>query len=341
MENSEDVGSLSLSDLKGKGSKQDKTLKKLEASLKEGDFYQAHQIYRSVCNRFYNNGNYGKAIEMLYKGALTLLKFEQYSSASDLGIYLIKAYESSKTPINEQSIQRLKEIIDGFPSTEKARSFLITEALYWNIKSGSFKSGEPIFHDLLGDLYNKDGEFEQAEPHYIFGSEATGDNFGEFLYRWALSVTPLSFGYFLARGVLSKLVIGNATSAILALNKFISLLFENQKEVLVDSEAHKASFVETKLPLVNFIQLLCTIITKDGSRDLFVKLRNQYSEHLVSDEFNFTEYMNKIGEIYFGIRIHRPVNIMQSLMESMFQQPSSNPNALSINSFSHDETDLD
>ncbi|KAJ9075283.1 hypothetical protein DSO57_1037583 [Entomophthora muscae] len=329
--------------------KRDKTLKKLEVALQAGDFYQAHQIYRSVCNRYYNQKNYGKAIEMLYEGSLKLLEYEQYASAADLGTYLTKAYTASNTQVDPESSARIIAIIKEFPSSEKTRGFLITAALDWATKFGSLSSGEPLFHDALAAIYERDGNFLMAENHYVFGTEETSKAFAGLLYRWASLVEPLNFGYFLARAVLCMIDSGNATKATLTTRFFVAELIQHKPDLVSPDNSTDLSnigekdFVEFNVPLLNFIQLLVLLLPKAGARSIFSQMRERYQAHLVTPAYSFSEVLDKIGEDYFGIRIHRPVNLLQSLMSNMFNPGSGaqNAGALPFGQLTQSNTELD
>lgn len=303
-----------------KNIKRDKTLKKLKLALEAGEFYHAHQIYRSVCNRYFTQANYGKAISMLYEGAMELLKYDQYASASDLGVYLIKAYTASETKVDSTSFGRIMDILRKFPSSEKTRSSIIVSALDWNTKFSKLRSGEPLFHDALASMYENEGNFLLAENHYIFGTDDTSETFAGMLFRWAASVEPLNFGFFFTRSILSLIVTGNASKATRTGKAFVIEVAQHRPELVSANDKSDAvpEFIEFKEPLLNFVQLLLLLLPKAGARNLYAQLRNRYQPQLVNPIFNFSEYLDRIGEQYFGIRIQRPVNILQSLMSNMF-----------------------
>lgn len=326
----------------------DKTLINLESALTLGDFYQAHQIYRSLCNRYLKQKNFGKAIKLLYEGSLKLLENEQFTSAADLGTYLTKTYMVSDTRVDSESAARVLDIIKAFPSTEKSREFLIASALDWMVKLGSLKSGEPLFHDALAAIYERDNDFLMTENHYLYGTEETSEAFARFIFNWASMVEPVDFGYFLARPVLSMIAAGNATKAALTTQSFISELAKHKPnlvsvDAVLDANQTGKAFVEFNLPLLNFIQLLVLLLPKAGAQNVFSQLRKRYEAHLVTPAYNFSEVLDKIGEDYFGLRVERPVNLLQTLMSSMFNSGGdSHPNAaLPFNQLAPSNHELD
>ena len=60
-------------------SKSRKVIERLQQSIEDGSFYEAHQTYRAMYQRFCAQGSEEQAISLLLEGASTLLKHEQVS----------------------------------------------------------------------------------------------------------------------------------------------------------------------------------------------------------------------------------------------------------------------
>ena len=54
-----------------------KVIERLQQKIGEGSFYEAHQTYRALYQRFCAQGSEEQAISLLLEGASTLLKHEQ------------------------------------------------------------------------------------------------------------------------------------------------------------------------------------------------------------------------------------------------------------------------
>lgn len=96
-----------------------KTLTKLRQSIAEGNFYEAHQMYRTIANRsvsiscqklwfkstptrrYSKHKKFDDAKELLRNGVLELAKSKQFGSALDLGV--LEVYDESETPVTEFS----------------------------------------------------------------------------------------------------------------------------------------------------------------------------------------------------------------------------------------------
>lgn len=57
-----------------------KVIERLQQKIDEGSFYEAHQTYRALFQRFCAQGNEEQALGLLLEGASTLLKHGQVSS---------------------------------------------------------------------------------------------------------------------------------------------------------------------------------------------------------------------------------------------------------------------
>lgn len=54
-----------------------KVVEKLQQKIEDGSFYEAHQTYKALYQRFCAQGSEEQAISLLLEGASTLLKHEQ------------------------------------------------------------------------------------------------------------------------------------------------------------------------------------------------------------------------------------------------------------------------
>lgn len=82
----------------------EKTLEKLKTSVANGNYYEAHQIYRTIARRYNKQQKYAKAIQLLHDGAVTLMQHEQYASGSDLANYMLDTYNAAQVPVDEKSL---------------------------------------------------------------------------------------------------------------------------------------------------------------------------------------------------------------------------------------------
>merc|ERR1712150_294390 len=87
-----------------------RVLAKLQKSVDEGNYYEAHQMYRTLYFRYNAQSKYAEAVDLLYNGSLTLLNANQYSSGADLALLLIDTLEKSKTPPKDDIVAKVGKL---------------------------------------------------------------------------------------------------------------------------------------------------------------------------------------------------------------------------------------
>ena len=71
--------------------------------ISEGQFYEAHQQLRVVASRYVKQENWVAAIDILYGGALALLKAGQGGSGGDLCLYMVEVYGKGAVDVGAES----------------------------------------------------------------------------------------------------------------------------------------------------------------------------------------------------------------------------------------------
>lgn len=67
----------------------ERLLVKLRKMIETGDFYEAHQLYRTLNFRYANCGRHAELRQLLFEGASLFFANDQHNSGSDLaGLYL-------------------------------------------------------------------------------------------------------------------------------------------------------------------------------------------------------------------------------------------------------------
>lgn len=60
--------------------------------IASGAYYEAHQQLRVIASRYVKAGDWASAIDVLFHGAVSLLRAGQGGSGGDLGCYLLEVY---------------------------------------------------------------------------------------------------------------------------------------------------------------------------------------------------------------------------------------------------------
>ncbi|KAI9596905.1 hypothetical protein BDF19DRAFT_383768 [Syncephalis fuscata] len=291
-----------------------KVLLKLKKSVEAGDYYEAHQMYRTTCK----GQTYDKAIELLSSGANTLLDHEQYSSGLDLSLYLLDIYMQASTPVTKDTLALVTGLIGKIPPKIKARKQLMAVAIQWTVKSGDGSNGNLELHDYIGCLYRKESNYAEAEKHFFLGTDGSAAAWGDMLYEGSVGTSDITRGRYIARPVLQYLCEKNLGGARAALTAFQKRLKSEDATTYIVATASFAVPVDIyRPPLVNFCQALIFLVERDA-RDLFTMLRNRYRAEL-KEENAFDELLDCIGKDYFGIALPSSGNNQANMMQQMLQ----------------------
>lgn len=104
-----------------------RVIAKLDTAVATGNYYEAHQMYRTLCFRYTSQKRYTDCLELLYTGAHTLITKEQYTSAADLALLIVETLE--KQTVDEATcelwIYRLSQLISKISANIVERETLL------------------------------------------------------------------------------------------------------------------------------------------------------------------------------------------------------------------------
>ncbi|KAF9929037.1 hypothetical protein BGZ67_006612 [Mortierella alpina] len=298
-----------------------KVLQKLEKSVSDGHYYEAHQMYRTVANRYVKARNYTDAINLLRSGALLLLQHKQSGSGTDLALYLIEVYNLEKTPVTEESRDRIFDLADLMSADISQRKTFLQNAISWSANNSEFKNGDPLLQHYIGLLFWKDKDYSQAEAHLLVGTQESAEALGLVLFEWSEEEPDHDKGAYLLRGVLQELAMRNLRDANTVYKTFVerlpaAYLAAEQK---VPGDGPLKTIQTFKSPLLNLTQMLL-LACQTGNPAIFKQVATKYKPVLAIDD-NFGALMTTIGELFFGIRAPKQANMLTDLMSSLFSGP--------------------
>ncbi|KAF9432496.1 hypothetical protein BGZ76_010703 [Entomortierella beljakovae] len=303
-----------------------KVLQKLEKSVGAGNYYEAHQMYRTVANRYVKAQNYKDAIDLLHSGSLLLLKHDQSGSGADLGLYLVEVYNLSKTAVTEESRDRIFDIADKMTPENSQRRPFLQNSINWSASNTEYPNGDPLIQHYIGLLYWKEKNYEQAEQHLLVGTQESAEALGLVLFEWSEAQPTHDKGAYLLRGVLQQLSMKNLRDANVLYKAFVERLppsYLGSEQKSPDGAKTIQTFKSVLLNLTQLLLLTC----ETGNASLFKQISNKYRTVLAIDE-NFGQLMTTIGELFFDIKPVRQPNMLADLMSSLFSggpPPGSSP----------------
>ncbi|KAF2205143.1 DUF410-domain-containing protein [Delitschia confertaspora ATCC 74209] len=305
-------------------SKIEKTIQRQQEKIANGEYYEAHQQLRVISARYTKQNNPSAAADILYSGALSLLKAGQGGSGADLSLLLLDVWTKAEVKPDADTKGKVLGLLRAFPKGEPTRKRVIGEAIGWSAKLGEYPAGDPELHHVAGTLYAEDLEPYDTERHLLLGNLSSASTLASLEYSWYTADAPHTAPLYAARGVLPYLITGNLRAA----NKFqlhftTSLQTNTPITTTPISTSSSELRVYPSLPLLNFLSLLLLAVERGAnSVDMFRMLKSHYREQLNDKEGGaggmWDEALEQIGEMYFGIRAPRQGNPMMDMLGSMF-----------------------
>ncbi|KAL9641041.1 MAG: hypothetical protein Q9204_000354, partial [Flavoplaca sp. TL-2023a] len=285
--------------------------------ISEGQYYEAHQQLRVIASRYVKSENWDAAIDLLYGGALALLKAGQGGSGGDLGIFLIEVLGKGGKGMGVGEKNKLLTILRAFPRREPTKKRFVTEMITWSSSIGEHPLGDPELHHVAGSIFAEECEPYDAERHLALGTKDSPEQLAKCEYEWYTQDDSHTAALYAARAIFPYLLVRNLRSANKSHLIFTSRLNSGNKSVSVQEVSSKSSDMRVYpvLPLLNFLGLLLLAVQR-GSSDLYKQLAKHYAPH-VKEVGVWDDALNQIGEMYFGIRIPRQGNPLFDMMGSM------------------------
>lgn len=110
-----------------------RVLAKLEESIQLGNFYEAHQKYRTLYFRYLSQQRYDDCLQLLFNGSLKLLENEQFSSGADLGLLVVETLEKTTVTDTDLWIHRMGLILSKIPANLVERETLLVNSYNFNM----------------------------------------------------------------------------------------------------------------------------------------------------------------------------------------------------------------
>lgn len=288
----------------------DRVLSKLESAVTAGNYYEAHQMYRTLYFRYLTQKNYSKLLTMLEDGAKLLLQNNQQASGADLAILLVDVLVKSETQPSDHYFTKIAKLFAMVCRETPERENFLAAALRWSTTGcEQHKTGHPSLHQAIAQVFWKEKNYVLARYHFLRSTDGSG-------FATMLIELHKTRGYaceidlFIAQVVLQYLCLHNKRTATVAFQSYTS------QHPNIDKGPPYI------LPLLNFIWFLLKVI-ESGKLAAFNILCKQYQQSIERDPA-YVEYLDKIAQIFFGVNPPRPQNpngffgdIFQSLMNGV------------------------
>ncbi|XP_040173582.1 Golgi to ER traffic protein 4 homolog [Anopheles arabiensis] len=286
-----------------------RVLGKLRASVESKNFYEAHQMYRTLYFRYVSQGKYADVLELLYDGALTMLEHEQYSSGADLGLLIIQTLEKAGSTVEtpEQWIKRLAELVSKIKPTVVDREALLDRAMKWSGSLVSSPTGHPLMHKLFAQILYREGDLTLARRHFALAKDGVSCGFLLIEISCAKGF-PGEVDLFVGHTVLQQLALKEPATA--------ASTFATYCKFHASIACTEPPFA---MPLLNFLHFLLALVEQNNRMyATFRALCELYKPSLDRDP-SYEKYLQKIGVKFFdGSRYEQRNFMFSDLLQQFF-----------------------
>lgn len=306
-----------------------RVLQKLNKSIEDGEYYEAHQLIRTLYFRYISQKSYDEAIEIVHNGACLFLKHRQEGSGNDLALLMLECFRTAKVPVGDDTLGKIKSLFELFEPGSLDRHEFVKEAIKWTSEADpSLKYGHPELHLLCAHIFWKEKNFSDSQYHFLFTSD--GQQCATMLVESATTLGyPGESDLFVTQAVLQFLCLQNLLTANIVFFKYTA---QHPDFSGIGPPYQK--------PLLNFVWFLLLVIERKGTLSQFTVLCEKYQLSIERDPV-YKEYLDRIGQLFFGLP-PKPSNkgmmegilgdLMQTLIGGEGNNGASASNAMSIES---------
>lgn len=315
--------------------------RKLEQSLTEGNYYEAHQMYRTLYSRYSAQNKHVEVQKLMRKGAYLLFSQNESGSAVDLSLLLLDSLETSKAPVTEELIVTIGDLHKKIGNSHPQQENFEAKAIMWTaLTDGVPKTGHSKLRGIFAQNLWREKAYDGARQHFLYSND--GASSAEMLVEFAISDgKEEEYDLFIAQFVLQLLCIRSKQTANVA---FITYTEKHPK---------CESMPPFSLPMLNFIFFLLAAV-ESQKLATFTALCDKYKPSIARDP-DYFQYLERIGENFFGLQLPKRKkpkgllgNLFQGLMgeeggesETFMDMPGSNASKPSTSQLKMTEEDLD
>lgn len=221
---------------------------------------------------------------MLHEGTLKLLSHNQANAALELALKILQCWEKSEEKLSPEILDIIGTIFRNFAvdAVDQKKEFLKAAIIYSSKADGGNPNGDIQLNADMAAFLSSIQAHGDAQRYWLRAGQFA--EHASQILAWSRSGNRGERDLFAARAILQYLCLKNLKGA----NETLA----NLEQLVKDGS------LET--PLMNFIRFLLKTCERDAA-PLFQVLRRKYSPSLDRDP-SFSGYLDKIGEIYFGLQ---------------------------------------
>ncbi|KAI3652999.1 hypothetical protein MP228_002424 [Amoeboaphelidium protococcarum] len=161
----------------------EKILEKVNASFSEGNYYEAHQQYRTLYNRLKRQKKWQDALQLTSDGAIRLLDAGQIGSGADLADLYVKTLGDAKVKVCAMYIDTAVSIMDAYTKCLRSsskqsdadklgRDEFMRQMIKWSASQNDVLiNGDALLYHLYGEMLYNEQEYQRSIQQLVQGNE--------------------------------------------------------------------------------------------------------------------------------------------------------------------------
>jgi len=285
----------------------ERVLSKLKAHIDNENFYEAHQMYRTLYFRYLGQKKYGELETMLFDGSVLLFSHKEVASGTDLAKLYVDTLNQAEAAPEEIHFQRISKLYQLIPCDNVDKPVYLSACLKWSNTDGT-PVGHPRLHQHIAYALWQAKQYPESRQHFLHSQDGLGC--GHMLIEFHLGKGFSSeLDLFIAQTVLQYLCLKKSLPAAAAFHAYTS-----DHPTLKESQGPPFS----SHPLLNFIWFLLLSIQTSQSLAIYTVLCEKYKQVIDRDP-QYLEYLDKIGQHFFGVPapVKRPGGMFSGLIDQL------------------------
>lgn len=310
-----------------------KLLQRLRLNTDDDNYYETHQLYKTIHFRCVSSDLIDESIDLIYNGLVYFTSKNQLHCIFDLAKVFVETLKKSPTrttpdAVDAAFVQKCKFIHNALRDGAEEQNEFTAGVLKWSgslfvkqasqLKSLTHENALVAYQKKFGhvDLHREfalnmwsEKNYIKARYHFLHSTDA--ESFSQMMIECHRKYGyPSEADLFLTQSVLQFLCLSNLTSAI----DFYTHYVKNNP------------LVDTNKPLVNFLNFLFAAI-KLNKVNLFNVLLELYKPSLDRDT-SYYDYLDRIGQMFFNLKPKKveKESMFSNLMRMLTTTPSSQSN---------------
>eukprot|EP00088_Acartia_fossae_P053763 TRINITY_DN6135_c0_g1_i1.p1 TRINITY_DN6135_c0_g1~~TRINITY_DN6135_c0_g1_i1.p1 ORF type:complete len:348 (-),score=55.01 TRINITY_DN6135_c0_g1_i1:297-1319(-) len=288
----------------GGGAGTERVIAKLKKSVENENYYEAHQMYRTLYFRYIGQKKYEDLERMLYDGAILLFSHKQVESGLDLAKLYIDTLKEGEFKPEDSKFIKICRLYEEIPVENVDKAAFLGTCLKWSNYNPNTAIGHPRLHQHIAYSLWKQRKYPESRQHFLHSCD--GEGCGSMLVEFH---TAKGFNsevdLFIAQTVLQYLCLKKHLVAAVA---FLAYTTGHPKIQRGPPYTN---------PLLNFVWFLLLAIETSSSLSAFTVLCEKYKKFIDRDP-QYIEYLDRIGQLFFGVPApERPQGMFSGLFNSL------------------------